>query len=280
MGIFGKLRPLVERSPVLAAGYRAMRTELRHQRYAPISMRHGFRLVGDLPINDGVYEPAETELLLAALREADVFVDIGANIGYFTCLAGASGVRTVAIEPLDENLRLLYANLTLNGLRDRVEVFPIGVAHEPGVRTLFGAATGASLIEGWAAPSPILQRHISVSTLDILLASRFRGERILVKVDVEGAEYEVLRGASELLSRDPQPRWVIEICFSEHHPGGCNPNFQATFELMWSHGYSARGVGGGPVTPAQIARIMANGRRDSDVVTYVFEALDAAPQSA
>jgi tRNA G37 N-methylase Trm5 len=97
--------------------------------------RYGFKLVGNPAMQSGTFEPDETRFLESSLAKADTFVDIGANIGYFSCLARSLGKRVVAVEPLAENLDYLFRNLLLNGFDD-VEVFPLGLAERPGLRTL------------------------------------------------------------------------------------------------------------------------------------------------
>jgi len=84
---------------------------------------------------------------------------------------------------------------------------------------------------------------ISLTTLDILLGDRFRGKRIVIKMDVEGAEYGVLLGASQIMRLIPRPTWLVEITLSEHRQGRHNPNFVKTFELFWALGYTAATVG-------------------------------------
>jgi FkbM family methyltransferase len=184
----------------------------------------------------GTFEPEETNLILRLMNKTDTFVDVGANVGFYACLARRHGKRVVAVEPLADNLEYLLGNLMANGWED-VEVFPLGLASRPRVATLFGAATGASLVSGWAGASPLLKRHIALSTLDTVLATHDPGSRLLIKIDVEGSELEVLAGAGATLKRVPPPLWVVEINLTENHPGGFNTNFQTVFERFWSHGY-------------------------------------------
>jgi hypothetical protein len=113
-----------------------------------------------------------------------------------------------------------------------------------------------------------------VTTLDVLLAQRFPGKRMLVKIDVEGAEYKVLRGAVALLTRRPRPTWMIEICLGEYHPDGPNPHFIETFELLLNNGYEASvatGSGGYTSVTIEDARSwMAAGKSSSGAINYVF----------
>ena len=189
------------------------------------------------------FESGEIEIWERYLNEADVFIDVGANIGYFTCLACSLGKKTVAIEPLESNLRYLYANIEINGWSDLVEVFPLGVSDRPRLAPLFGGGTGASLIEGWAGISADFRKSISLSTLDILIGDRFEEKRIAIKMDIEGGEYSALRGAMKFLKARPRPVWLVEITLDTNRQCmGPNPHFLETFEFFWENGYSAHSV--------------------------------------
>jgi hypothetical protein len=79
-----------------------------------------------------------------------------------------------------------------------------------------------------------------VSTLDHLLNGRFDNVPLLIKMDVEGFELQVLKGAKHILEMSPKPTWLVEIVLNEHFPGGRNDRFCETFEVFFSHGYEAR----------------------------------------
>lgn len=189
---------------------------------------------------NGTFEMEEVELIKKNLAGADVFIDVGANIGFYTCLAHSLGKYVVAIEPQPQNLDCLYANLSNNNCNNN-EVFPLGLSDKPGLLTLYGSSgPSASLVSGWAGYPNKFKRVIPVNTLDTLLSDRFSGKKLFIKIDIEGAEYNALLGALKTLSGTPKPTWFIEICLNEFHPGAMNPNYEATFELFWKHGYEVR----------------------------------------
>lgn len=220
----------------------------------------------------GTFESDEVSLIADFLQRSDVFVDIGANIGFYSCLARSLGKHTVAIEPQGQNLRYLYANLLANDFSD-AEVFPLGLSRQPGVETLYGvSSTGASMIPGWAAQPRRFRKTIPVSTLDILLGARFEGQRLFIKLDVEGFEYQVLRGSGMVLSMHPQPTWMVEICLSEYHPGGRNPHYRDTFAMFFDAGYEVRTADQhrAPIGVAEIARRASEGRSQSTAINYLM----------
>lgn len=211
---------------------------VRGTRSRPVATPMGFSLVGDQSMEMGTFEPDETKLLLRLLPNTRVFVDVGANVGYYACLARSQGCKVIAIEPLQTNLKRLLTNLSLNGWGD-TQVIPLGMSDTTGIVEIHGGGTGASLVGGWAGVTPLNKQLISVAPLDSFVNLSNTEGNVLVKIDVEGAELTVLRGAQKLLSRRPYPTWLVEICLTEHHPSGLNPNFLQTFETFWQSGYES-----------------------------------------
>lgn len=137
--------------------------------------------------------------------------------------------------------------------------------------TLYGTSrTGASLIGSCAGASQFFHRTIALSTLDILLGSRFNGKKVFIKIDVEGVEYEVLLGALVTMDMNPKPTWVIEICLNEYHPDGINPHFQDMFNLFWQRGYEVctADENNKLIQPEDVARWVQEGRCDSGMINY------------
>lgn len=242
----------------------------------------GFKLISGLHpayqlMRIGKFEVDETEIIIKVLPHVDVFVDIGANLGYYTCLALQSGKPVIAFEPQQQNLQCLFQNLTANGWGDSAEVFPLALSEYPGLLTLYGASgPSASLIKNWAGYSPRFKKVVPVSTLDNVLAGRFIGKQLFIKMDVEGAEYQVLKGALLTLSITVKPIWLLEVCLDEFHPDGKNPAFQEIFKLFWNHGYKAFTATGNPklVTSSDVANWIEKGHADSGTFNYVFAESD------
>lgn len=279
------LRAIAQRFPNAARHARYFKYNVRDvydtyiaSPHDPVPTPLGFKFGGlashaHAAMRQGLFEPAEVSLLETFLPHVDEFVDVGANAGYFTCLARGRGKPVIAIEPMPRNLAALFKNLQANHWTD-TEVLPLGVSSKPGVETLYGASgTGASLIDNWAGAPSAFKRTICVSTMDRLLAGRPGRPRFLVKIDVEGNEYRTLQGAAALIAQEPRPVWLVEITLHEYHPSGRNPDFEATFALFFSGGYRAFLVRPNQldeVTPSDVGRWVAAGKTDSLDVNYLF----------
>jgi FkbM family methyltransferase len=267
------LRQYVDRFPELGKTIRMARHSWRRHTSRPQTTQFGFRLVGNDAMVRGDFEPVETAALNRMFDTADVFVDVGANVGFYTCLAASRAIHAIAIEPLSDNLDFLYENLEENAFVNDVEVYPVGVGSAFGLLRLYGWDTGASFLPGWAGASPASYRTVPITTLDVLIGDRFRGKRLVVKVDVEGAELQVLQGAKATLDTSPRPRWLMEVCLTENRRDGANPYFAETFETFLARGYVARTLGDErrTVERSDVQRWVANSKRDFGTYNFVFE---------
>lgn len=265
-----RIKPLVEKFPRVSALYRDLRDALPARFGEPTMTSWGFRLVGLESMRSGEFEPDEMRFVESQLDATDVFVDVGANIGYFGCLARSRGVHTVMVEPLEANLRILMRNLRANGWTEGIEVFPVALAKSPGLLDLYGSSTGASLLPGWAGASRAHVRTVPVTTVDAILGARWPSARMLIKIDVEGAELGVLQGAISTLARRPAPRWLVEVCLTENQTV-VNPHFLEVFELFWSSGYHAETVEDRrTVQRADVESWIASGKRSFGSYNFLF----------
>lgn len=238
------MRPLVERNPRLAAAFRHYR-DMAHMVRSPVNTPFGFKFVGHPAMEAGTFEPDEVRVVKCLLRGADVLINVGANVGYYCCLALHAGRRVLAIEPVPNNLQYLYRNLVVNGWGEQAEVQPVAVGDRRGLVDIFGGGTAASLLEGWAGIPGNYRQTVPLARLDDLVGGRFDTERCFILIDVEGAELGVLKGATALLNAVRKPVWMIEVSIDEHFPGGVkiNPNLKQTFDLFEQAGYDAWSVG-------------------------------------
>jgi FkbM family methyltransferase len=218
-------------------------------------------------------KPMESEsfpfaMLCHMVRPGDVVYDCGANLGlYARFLAGTLGAgRVVAFEPSPDNRRFLAANLALGGIADRVTVLPMALADEDGmaefqvddVQTSSGTlskVTGGMPSEGRRnlrlAP---LTDQVLCRRLDTVVAEEKLPLPDVIKIDVEGAEALLLRGAAGLL-RERRPALVVEL-------HGAGPA-RAVISLLQDFGYACAArvstrihpAGYGPVDPSLLPRV-------------------------
>jgi FkbM family methyltransferase len=238
----------------------------------PRSTAYGFALAGSPLLAEVTYEADQTALFLELLGSHDVVIDIGANVGFYSCLAASRAKRTIAIEPFPRNLNFLLSNLSENRFTD-VEVFPMGLGRTPGLKQIYGFADVASFVPGWNSVNERLFSTVPITTLDTIAVHRFQGKKLLIKLDVEGFELEVLAGSEETVNLNPRPTWLIEVLLNDKAvPGGINPKFGEVFELFWKRGYSCRSIEDGrkSISQTDVERWVANGKVDGDKSNFMF----------
>jgi FkbM family methyltransferase len=198
----------------------------------------------DLGVGAGVlrndWEPHETRFILSQLGDGDCFIDIGANIGWFTILAahrvGLNG-QVHAFEPRPDLFRRLTQSVVENGMQDwcflynealGTEVTEMSIAAIP---SEFNAGH-SFLVKGSLDPKSVEVARVPVRPLDSVSFAR---KVDLVKIDVEGAEGLVLSGARAMLERDRPvivseffPAWLRKV-------SGIEPG--AYLDLLHSYGY-------------------------------------------
>lgn len=257
--------------PGLSRAYRRLRDFLYFKSLRPYRTSFGFSLYGDRDLDVSRTEQHEVEIFLNLLERSDAVVDIGANVGFFTCLAAQQDKRVLAFEPHPYNVQNLCRNLLMNDLQN-VELFPIALSNAAGVAALFGGGQGATLIPGWCGIRSNYRSLTALNTLDNVLAHRFENQQILIKMDVEGNEFRLLEQARSVLARQPAPFWIVEHGLLENFGGQMNPHFEALFQLFWSHGYEARTVDSEQrvVLPEDVRRWIANQHRDFGSINYFF----------
>lgn len=171
-------------------------------------------------IDTGELERGTRLLIQQILQPGDTFVDVGANVGLHTLAAGRAlqgRGRIVAFEPFEGTRRLLEKTLWINGLSQLTEVHGKAVWDREGVKTLFLGATSGhhSLFElgngQQAAPSV----EVATVTLEAALGAACQVD--LLKIDAEGAELEVLRGALPIVQANPDIALIVEFGPSHLH---------------------------------------------------------------
>ena len=194
---------------------------------------------GDV-LETGVSWAYETRYLGPHVRPGEVVVDVGANYGYTTCyfasVCGASG-HVLALEPEPDTRALLEHNVHHNGYRN-VEIVPAAAGATNGSISLWRSATNLAnhAVNAGLVPNVRDSVQVDVVTVDELcgawLDDRPPG---LIKIDVEGWEWEVLNGARQVLDRARPTVWL------EYWPDGIRANGHDpgdVLDLLDEYGYT------------------------------------------
>ncbi len=180
-----------------------------------------------------LHEFSDMAFLLHFLRDDDLFVDVGANVGSYTILGCAvAGARGVAFEPVPTTYKRLIENLRLNHLENRVEAVNAGVGSQPGSLRFTSDEDTMNhiLADSEVCANPI---DVGVVTLDRALEGRTPS---LLKIDVEGYELPVLQGANETLSSHSLRAVIMELNGSGERYGFDESKI---VDLMREHGFNA-----------------------------------------
>jgi len=185
----------------------------------------------------GQWEPAITSVFESTLQPGDVVLDVGANIGFYSVLAGTlvggSG-RVFALEPSPSIRQRLAANIELNGLRN-IEVLPFAAWHENGqatLRLMDGNRGGSSL---GATSNTTSSETVEMRRLDDMIPRDVWRRVRIIKIDVEGAEWAALLGAEQLLREATDATVLCEI--SPDRLESLDANAGQVLEFMSDLGY-------------------------------------------
>lgn len=155
----------------------------------------------------GLAEWRESLFIIRYLDGNDVFLDIGANHGHYSILAsGISRCRSYAIEPIPMTYQQLNRNINLNSLEKYIVTYPIGLSNESGTLTFSNDLGTMNKIVFDIGPDTI---SVNVSTLDLLGITP-----TVIKIDVEGFEYDVFKGGKSVLSDNKLQVIICEINFT------------------------------------------------------------------
>lgn len=207
---------------------------------------------------------------IAMIREGGVVYDIGANIGYYAryLLANAPVGQLVAFEPMSANFALLKHNIALSRHGDRCRILQMALADREGDELLQvdDVAGGSAVLDAVSGGSPAEARRtiglgpkteaVPVRPLDRVIDTERLPRPQFIKIDTEGAELDVLRGAERTL-REDKPRLAIAVHGFD--------SAVKTLEFLEAMGYRSfaftvdrAGKTCGRITPATVQQISDN----------------------
>jgi len=200
-------------------------------------LHDGDNYLTQLIVANGEYEPTETRLMKQILKPGDVFIDVGANIGWYSVhaakIVGPNG-KVVAFEPEPNNLALLHRNVQVNGLSN-VIVDSRALSKEAGSFKLYLEKNNLGM------HSLVVEhdgkQYIDVQTMRFDDYWKNQGEIKLVKIDTEGAEGMILEGMRDTLKSQKNLEIIMEFAPERLIKSGYDPD--TLLKELYALGYKA-----------------------------------------
>ena len=166
-----------------------------------------------------VFEPAEARLVNNFLKPGMVFFDLGANFGQYTLLAAERLGPTGRVHSFEPSARMhgeLSFNVALNHMQDRCTLNRMAMSDKEGTARLSRYDAGAEVYgslgtQHWVKDRVIGYEEVTTTTLDAYITDHDIDRVDLIKMDIEGAEFSVLRGGTRLLAEADAPAIVLEM---------------------------------------------------------------------
>lgn len=188
---------------------------------------------GDAGIVGNIYyrlmDYEESSFLMHTLSSEDLFVDVGANLGHYSLLAGGiCKSKVIALEPIIATVNKLKRNIELNHLEQNITVLNCGVGEKAGVLKFTKEKTVMNHV---ATPNDKNTVSVKVDTLDTILKLQ---NPTFLKIDVEGYELSVLKGAHKILSNNTLKYLLVEFNNSGQK---FNVNDDEVYSLILNYGF-------------------------------------------
>ena len=222
-----------------------------------------YDLIPNTILSTGTWEPESWRAIREHLHPGDTFVDVGAHIGIYSLRAApvvGPGGHVIAVEPNPETVRALQANIDASGAGAVISVQPVACSDTEGTLKIFAAPrnnTGESSLSQANASQIGQATAYSARTLplDVILRNTGVSRVDAIKIDVEGAEYLVLKGAAETLKRH-HPFLIVELSEVQLRTMGTSSaeitSLLQSYGYQRSHGYDVANVEFSPVTTGEI----------------------------
>ncbi|PCH95928.1 MAG: hypothetical protein COB85_04135 [Bacteroidetes bacterium] len=162
----------------------------------------------------GTYELGTAHIIAAVLNKGDSFIDVGANIGFFSLMASqlvSSSGKVYSFEPFPESLELLNANIKLNNV-ENISVYDFALGAKSSEKRIYPEPEnrgGSSFIKN-KFNQVQGSELVKIKPLNDLAEIAHDTLIKAIKIDVEGWELEVLRGCSALLKSENPPVLIVE----------------------------------------------------------------------
>jgi len=198
------------------------------------------------------HETKVTDAFVKNIKEGDTVIDVGANIGEFSLIAskkvGLKG-KIISIEPLKQAAIWLEKNYSLNGFSN-YEILEKAMGSKTGTMTLYkkSESSETGILDPEITEKELLSSgKIIVDTIDNLISSRNIGTVEMLKIDVEGYEYEVLCGCKDSFKEKKIKKIICEIHSSYLEKKGLDEKM--IYSLLKENGFSITVLDAGKAQP-------------------------------
>ncbi len=197
----------------------------------------------------------ETIAWIRSMKRGEILWDIGANIGSYSIFAAVSGMKVVAFEPSFLNLEILCRNVIENDLQEKIIVVPFALDSKVGIHTLF--MSKENMLIGGAHNS--IRQNLNqygqvMEDSETMQWVSFTCDEIVdifaldwpthIKIDVDGCELEILKGANRVLSHassiliemideNPSLHYII-LLLKESGFVKSDPQFKDSLNQVWT----------------------------------------------
>lgn len=269
--IVAKILNKIPRSVLIKFGYSKIGSKLvksfkEKQSQKGYSVGYGVKMYLDITnphtwdlIEGKEYEDRVKENFEKSIKEEDIVIDVGANIGEFSLIAakkvGPKGT-VISIEPLKQATNWLKKNFELNNFSN-YEIIEKAVGNQVGEMTLYKKSESSEV--GILDPQITEKRllvdgTILVDTIDNIISSRNIRIVDMLKIDVEGFEYEVLCGCKESFKEKKIKKIICEIHLSYLKKKGVNE--ETIYSFLKQNGFSFEFIGTDKDRPHILAKLI------------------------
>jgi len=220
-----------------------------------------YRFLGGKIIGDSFYQKPIIDCIKRYASRHRTFIDIGANIGTITTAVAPLFEYCLAIEPNPRIASHLRKSVDSQNITN-CQVIECAIGDRAGTAVLYCSKDGSKWNSLTRHRNSEMGIEVRVATLDEIVKQTRVGEPFLIKVDVEGHEWFVLKGGRHTLGR--ACRIVTEFWPWGLKMAGCSPS--AYIEWMKMHGFIAFNLDGRPVTSRTLSRLCRLGEDDAFVL--------------
>ncbi|HEY9865301.1 MAG TPA: FkbM family methyltransferase [Candidatus Obscuribacterales bacterium] len=186
------------------------------------------------------HNPIVKEQIIKSLKQGGIFVDMGANIGYFSLLAAQlPKVKVVAFEPSPREVARLYENIILNNTYN-ITVVPYGLSEKIEVEklNLYSDANPGMNSRLKTSDEVVKSVDCFFAPFSFFVSQSMLSEIRVIKIDVEGFEMNVLQGLNDSMLSLNHVDFIVEIAKSHLEKAGYIP--KDIYEFFERHGYSPK----------------------------------------